>query len=90
MRDPRCDLHTSDLLPSARECRTMIPSAFRNGENAPVDYSHHYPAASDRLRRRILDLAARHGEITDYKEAQAATSAITMRHRPSDDEENTI
>ena len=67
------------LLISAFWGMSYYDSAFRNGENAPVDYSLHYPAAEQQItKEEIYDLAARHGvEITDYKEAQAAELLIT-------------
>ena len=66
------------LLISAFWGMQYYDSAFRNGENAPVDYSLHYPAAEQQItKEEIYDLADRHGvEITDYKEAQAAELLI--------------
>lgn len=67
------------LLISAFWGMQYYDSALRNSENAPVDYSLHYPAAEQQITKEdIYDLASRHGvEITDYKEAEAAELLIT-------------
>lgn len=62
-------------------------SAFINGDNAPVDYSLHYPAAESQLTKAEIEgLADEYGvDITFYEEAKALELIIRHVSRDYDD-----
>lgn len=62
-------------------------SAFTGSDNAPVDYSMHYPAAEPQLTRSDVEsLADAHGvDITFYEEAKALELIIRYVSRDMDD-----
>lgn len=62
-------------------------SAFINGDNAPVDYSAHYPSAEAQLTKaEIEELADEYGvDITFYEETKALELIIRYVNRDYDD-----
>lgn len=62
-------------------------SAFINGDNAPVDYSLHYPAAESQLTKAEIEgLADEYGvDITLYEETKALELIIRYVSRDYDD-----
>ena len=64
-------------------------SAFINGDNAPVDYSLHYPAAESQLTKAEIEgLADEYGvDITLYEETRALELIIRHVSRDYDDNE---